>query len=95
MFDGEYVYFYKANEKIHQRQLAQRKVSAMAGLEMETAIEVDVASLQQDLQIALALLKHPQDSSASIVSRLGKRDYPITQEDLLDFFRRYDVKKNR
>jgi DNA-binding transcriptional ArsR family regulator len=95
MFDGEYVYFYQANEKIHQRQLAQRKVSAMADLEMETAIEVDVASLQQDLQIALALLKHPKESSAFIVSMLRKRAYRITKEDLGDFFRRYDVKKNR
>jgi len=95
-FDGEYVYFYKANEKLQQRQRAQRrKISSTAGPDLETAIEEDIASLRRDFQIALALLNHPQDSSTSIVSRLGKRGYPITQEDLLDFFRRYDVKKNR
>jgi hypothetical protein len=91
MFNGEFVYFYKANEKIHQRQLAQRKVLSTTGPEQD---EVDVASLQQDLQIALALLNHPKESLASIVSLLRKRGHRVTQEDLVDVFRRYDVKKN-
>ena len=95
-FDGEYVYFYKANEKAYQRQLARRKkTSSRVGPGLEMAIEGEVADLQRDLQIALTMLNHPKESSASIVSRLGKRGYQITQEDLLDFFRRYDVKKNR
>jgi hypothetical protein len=45
--------------------------------------------------MALVLLNHPKESAASIVSRLGKMGYPITKEDLWDFFLRYDVKKNR
>lgn len=91
MFNGEFVYFYKANEKIHQRQLAQRKALSTTGPEQD---EVDVASLQQDLQIALALLNHPKESLASIVSLLRKKGHRVTQEDLVDFFHRYEVKKN-
>jgi len=95
-FDGEYVYFYKANEKLLQKQRAQRrKISSMAGPDLETTIEKDIASLRRDFQMALVLLNHPKESAASIVSRLGKMGYPITKEDLWDFFLRYDVKKNR
>jgi hypothetical protein len=95
-FDSEYVYFYKENEKLLQKQRAQRrKISSTAGPDLETTIEKDIASLRRDFQMALVLLNHPKESAASIVSRLGKMGYPITKEDLLDFFLRYDVKKNR
>jgi len=86
----------KANEKLLQKQRAQRrKNSSTAGPDLETTIEKDIASLRRDFQMALVLLNHPKESAASIVSRLGKMGYPITKEDLWDFFLRYDVKKNR
>jgi len=95
-FDGEYVYFYQANEKIYLRQLAQRRrISSAAGPGLETTIEGDVASLQRDLQIAVALLNHPKEGSKSFVSRLREMGHQMTIEDLLDFFNRYGVKKKR
>jgi len=94
-FDGEYVYFYQANEKIYLRQLTQRRrISSKAGPGLETAIEGDVASLQRDLQVALALLNHPKGSPPSIVSMLREMGHRVTIEDLEDFFKRYGIKKN-
>jgi len=95
-FDGEYVYFYQANEKIYLRQLAQRRrISSTVGPGLETAIEGDVASLQRDLQIALALLNHPKESPTSVVSMLREMGQQVTIKDLVDFSNRYGVKKKR
>ena len=94
-FDGEYVYFSQANEKIYLRQLPQRRrISSKAGPGLETAIEGDVAGLQRDLQVALVLLNHPAGSPPSIVSMLREMGHRVTIEDLADFFKRYDIKKN-
>ena len=93
-FDGEYVYFYQANEKIYLRQLAQRrKISSAAGPGLETTIEGDVASLQRDLQIAVALLNHPKEGPTSVVSMLREMGHQVTIHDLVNFFKRYGVKK--
>jgi len=95
-FDGEYVYFYHANEKIYLKQLAKRRsISSTAGPGLETAIENDVASLQLDLNIALALLNHPKESLTSVVSMLRDMGHQVTSKDIVDFFSRYGVKKNR
>jgi len=95
-FDGEYVYFYQANEKIYLRQLARRRrISSTAGPGLETTIDGDVASLQRDLQIAVALLNHPKKGPTSVVSMLREIGHPMTIEDLVDFFKRYGVKKKR
>jgi hypothetical protein len=94
-FDGEYVYFHQANKKIQQQQLARRrKISSTAGTDLEPASEGTMVSLRRDLQIALALLNHPKESSAFIVSMLRKRGHQITRENLVDFLHRYEVKKN-
>ncbi len=95
-FDGEYVYFYQANEKIYLRQLAQRRrISSTAGPGLETAIEGDVSSLRRDLRIALALLNHPKKGPSAVVSLLREMGQRVTVADLVDFFNRYGVKKNR
>jgi hypothetical protein len=93
-FDGEYVYFYQANEKIYLRQLAQRRrISSTAGPGLESAIDSDVASLQRDLQIALALLNHPKEGPSAVVSILRELGHRVTIEDLVDFCNRYGIKK--
>ena len=93
-FDGEYVYFYRRNEKVHLGQVAQRRrASSTVGTPMETNIDSDVVCLQRDLQIAIALLNHSGESPGSIVAILRETGHPATMQELTEFLVRYGIKK--
>ena len=93
-FDGEYVYFYRRNEKVYLGQVAQRKRdSSTPGPQLETNIDSDVVSLQRDLQIAVALLNHPEESPESIVTILRETGHPATPQEFAEFLDRYGIKK--
>jgi len=93
-FDGEYVYFYRANERIYRAQLAKRKrVSSKAGPGAEIGLDREVEELRRDLEIALALLNFPQKSAIAIVAMLREKGLRITFDDFAGFLTRYDIKK--
>jgi hypothetical protein len=93
-FDGEYVYFYRANEKTYRRQIAQRRrFSSRTGPAPEAMLDIEVESLQRDLKIALAFLNYPQKSGAEIVTMLRKEGLRLTINELVAFLIRYNIKK--
>ena len=93
-FDGEYVYFYRPNEKIYSTQLAKRKrLASKAGPGSENTVDGDVEDLKCDLQIALALLNYPGKSAPGIVALLRKKGIRVTMNDLAGFLVRHDIKK--
>lgn len=93
-FDGEYVYFYRANERIYRAQLAKReRVSSKAGGGAEIGLDREVHELRRDLDIALALVNFPQKSAIAIVAMLRDKGLRITIDDFAAFLTRYDIKK--
>jgi len=93
-FDGEYVYFSRANQKVYHAQLARRKrSSSKAEPTPEVTINREVEELRRDLEISLALLNFPQKGPIAIVAMLREKGLRVTVDDFAAFLIRYGIKK--
>lgn len=95
-FDGEYVYFYRANDKTFRSQIARRRRASSTGsqgIESESLVDSMAVDMQRDLRIAIALLNYPQIDAKGLVEKLQGKGQRITQRNLSEFMARYDVKK--
>jgi len=93
-FDGEYVYFYRSNEKVYRSQLAKRtRFSSRGSPEPVGLAEAEADALRRDLSIALALLNHPSKSGRAIADMLAGEGIHVTVDDLAEFLLRYGIKK--
>jgi hypothetical protein len=95
-FDGEYVYFWRANEKRYRAQVAKRRrLSATGGPGVGRLVDSEVEDLRRDLRIALAFLNHPHKSGRAIAQLLRGDGLHVSVDDLARFLIRYGVKKKR
>ena len=93
-FDGEFVYFCRANEKVYRVQVGKRgRCSRSTGAGPARVVDSEVDELQRDLQIALALLNHPRRAVAVTVDTLRRKGVNVSTRDVTEVLVRYDVKK--
>lgn len=93
-FGGEFVYFYRANEKLYRAQVTRRgRESPRARTGPESMLNSEIEELKRDLHIAVALLNHPRKASGELVQILRTKGVRVVVRDLSDFVARYEIKK--